>query len=179
MLRELMFTWGPWFYNKGMSIYDLVLRIYKVVYNEITVSKEWLFLEGVPIPIASELFPVQDNSVLRWRATVHPARFSGAPEGAFKHLGYLMFTVNIPGQAPIDLTEWINDVRWRGTTEPTPADCFLLWCCERRLPLFQHLKDAKVTFVDEMGEEFVEELKAEIHHICNVLPHLSASHESQ
>ena len=158
MLREFLFSWGPWAYNRINEYYQLLLRIYQAVYNEVMVSKEWLFLEGVPVPIASELFPVQDDSRLRWRATLHPARFSAKADGPFRHLGYLMFTVSIPGQDPIDLTEWINDVRWRGTTEPTPADCFLLWCCEKRLPLFQHLKDARVTFVDEMGEETTEEL---------------------
>ena len=168
MLQEFLLTWVPWAYNK---LYDggvFAKRVISAALTEAMNGSTWLFQEGVPIPIPGHLFDASQIANLRWNASTNPLIFQ-APNSnqAPRHLSLLSFVVNIPGEEPLDLTNWINDVKWSGPEEPTSSDIFLLWCCQTGKPYFGKLSVATVTFLNEMGDEKTEDLKANIQHLCN------------
>lgn len=173
MLQELLYTYVPWLYNKAYEWLALGKRAALAAYTEVTVAKEWLFLKNVSIPISTLNFSSEvPDDLIQWRCTAEPPRFQKGT-GALKHLEYLSFIVRI-GENIYDLTDWINDVKWSGHTEPTPCEIFLLWCCVTGQPHFVGLDEATVSFMDELGEETTEELKTTAHHTSNGIPHLHA-----
>lgn len=160
MLREFIWKWVPWCYNRVTLSLTLSKRIVLAAYREATLSNEWLFLHSVDIPIASSTFSAVPLHQIRWRATVNPPVFIGpyttTPE--LKHISYLAFSVILPGQDPIELTDWINDVSWSGNIQPSPAELFSLWCCETGSAYFHLIQSAKMEIVTDSGETIIKDL---------------------
>jgi len=152
MFQELLWTWLPWIMNKTNDIICMTQRIYRVAYNEIMVKKEWIFIKNNVTPIPSEYFePIIDDYII-WRCTINPTIFiePGSLERK-KHLSYLAFTVFLPEEV-IDLSNWVNEVKWQGTYEPTIKEIFILWCCEKGKSYFHCLNEVEVEVVTEMGD---------------------------
>jgi hypothetical protein len=171
MIQDLLYTYIPWIYNRIYDLLHLGDRAVRALQTEFMIEKEWIFLKDIEIPIPSQLFPAQyPPEAIRWRCTAEPPRFSKG-EGRLSHLDYLSFVVTT-SEGQYDLTDWINDVKWAGPSEPTPCEIFLLWCCVRGEPHFKDLQTASVTFMNELGEETTKELKTQNHHTSNGIPHL-------
>lgn len=157
MFREFAWIWLPWIYNRVNDIFSKSQSIYKVVYNQIMNKNEWIFIKNNVIPISSEYFEPIVNDYINWRCTVNPPRFiqQSALENENekeKHLSYLGFTVTICSDKVIDLSNWINEVKWQGSYEPTVKEIFILWCCEKGKSYFHCLNQVEVEVVTEMGD---------------------------
>lgn len=152
MFRELLWSWLPWIMNKTNDIISITQRIYRVAYNEIMVKKEWIFIKNNVTPVFSEYFePIIDDYIL-WRCTIHPTIFvEPRTLQTKKHLSYLAFTVFTPEKS-IDLSNWVNEVKWQGTYEPTIKEIFILWCCEKGKSYFHCLNEVVVEVITEMGD---------------------------
>jgi hypothetical protein len=152
MLREFLWTWAPWLLNKTNEFLSKSESILRNVYNEATIKKEWVFIKNITIPVSSEKFePIMDDYVI-WRCSVNPARFiQPAALEKEKHLPYLGFTVRAP-DGVIDLSNWINDVRWQGSFEPSVREIFVLWCCEKGKSYFHCLDEIQVELITDMGD---------------------------
>ena len=155
MSQELFWTWIPWIFNKAVVLVSTTKSVCRVVYNELIVKKEWVFLQGLPIPISSEVFGEIDDCNVKWRCSVNPATFEqpnahliSAKE---RHLSYLGFLVKIPGQ-DLDLSDWVNEVKWIGSQEPTLKEIFTLWCCEKGESYFHCLDLIHVEYITDMGD---------------------------
>lgn len=153
MFQELLWTWGPWVYNKVSRSFVKVQKVVQIVYNEFTIKKEWIFLKNVQVPVNSENFWNIDPSTIKWRCEVFPAKFVD-PLATYdmkaKHLSYLGFTIKMVSK-DIDLSNWINDVRYIGFEEPTVGEIFALWCCENGESYF-HLDSIQVEYITELGD---------------------------
>ena len=156
MIQDFLWTWMPWFYNRSIEIIDLMKRGALAAHTEITVQKEWVFLKSSNVPLLSQVFLHIPNSSIRWRCETHPPRFvdpNFVQEMTLdlKHCSYLGFSVILPGHDPIDLTDWINEVKWCGYLEPSPSDIFTLWSCEKGVSYFHCMSEARVEIIDESG----------------------------
>jgi hypothetical protein len=155
MSQEFFWTWIPWIFNKGIALVQTTQAVCRVVYNELLVKKEWVFLQGLPIPISSEVFGSIEHGV-KWRCSVNPATFVQPnahlnPLAKERHLSYLGFVVKIPGQ-DLDLSDWVNEVKWIGSHEPTLNEIFTLWCCENGQSYFHCLDLIQVEYITDMGD---------------------------
>jgi hypothetical protein len=154
MFQDLLWAWGPWIYNKLSRGVVKAKKVAQVVYNELTVKKEWVFFKNVAIPVNSENFWKINDSSVKWKCEVFPARFvdpSADPSLKSKHLSYLGFIIKIEGR-DIDLSDWINDVRYTGYEEPTVGEIFALWCCETGESYFHCLDSIQVEYITELGD---------------------------
>ena len=154
MFREFAWTWLPWIYNRVNDVFSKSQSIYQVVYNEIMNKKEWIFIKNNTIPVSSEHFEPIVNDYINWRCTVNPPRFiqaSALENEKEKYLPYLGFTVTISDKV-IDLSNWVNEVKWQGRHEPTVKEIFILWCCEKGKSYFHCLNEVEVEVVTEMGD---------------------------
>jgi len=154
MLRELLWTWGPWFYNKISNGMTKASKVAQVVYKEFAVRKEWIFFKNVPIPVNSENFWKIDDSSVKWKCEVFPPRFIDPladPSVKSKHLSYLGFVIKLEGR-DIDLSNWINDVRYTGLEEPSVGEIFALWCCETGESYFHCMDSIQVEYITELGD---------------------------
>ena len=154
MLQNFFWTWIPWIFNKTNGVFLKSRAIYKVVYNELVVKKEWIFIKKLQIPVSSEHFGNIRDDAIQWRCSLNPVRFikPGFTENEKeKRLSYLGFTLKIQGNE-IDLSDWINNVRWKGSEEPTIKEIFLLWSCESGEAYFHCLDEAEVEIVTDMGD---------------------------
>lgn len=163
MFREFLWTWIPWIFNKTNIIICKTNSICKVVYNEMMIKKEWIFIKNLPIPVSSEIFGHIENDTILWRCSLHPTTFI---QGGFlnanmkeKHLSYLGFTVKVEG-LDIDLSDWVNEVRWSGDYEPTLREIFLLWCCDNGKSYFHCLDKIQIELVTDMGDTIKRGLNA-------------------
>lgn len=154
MFQELLWAWGPWFYNKISRGLIKVNKVAQVVYNEFAVRKEWIFFKNVAVPVNSESFWKIDNSSVKWKCEVFPPRFTDPnsdPSTKSKHLSYLGFVIKMEGR-DIDLSDWINDVRYTGSEEPSVGEIFALWCCETGESYFHCLDSIQVEYITELGD---------------------------
>lgn len=154
MFQDLLWTWGPWIYNKVSNGVVKAKKVARVVYNEFTVKKEWIFFKNVAIPVNSESFWKIDPSSIKWKCELFPARFVdplATYEMKPKHLSYLGFVIKLKDKE-IDLSNWINDVRYIGFEEPTVGEIFTLWCCETGESYFHCLDSIQVEYITELGD---------------------------
>jgi hypothetical protein len=160
MIRGVLWEWVPWIINRTSDILDFSKRIILAAYTEATVGKEWIFLNSVNIPLSSLAFPNIPLNQIRWRAQTNPPVFIGAYSTAVdtKHISYLGLSVILPGMDPIDLTEWINEVKWAGDIQPSPAELFTLWCCETGSPYFHLIPTATMELITADGSIISKEL---------------------
>ena len=157
MLRELVWKWGPWIFNKYVEILQLGSKVYKSVQKGLYETEHWIFINESHIPIPEELFDTNHIEIdnIKWRATVEPPIFTdprGDPTDKLKHISYLGFSINIPGNKIIELSDWINEIKWSGITEPSPQDIFSLWCCKNREPLLFYRKNLMIEIISEKGD---------------------------
>lgn len=154
MIQGLFYNWIPWIYNRTASSLESVHRVILAIYFELTVRKEWLLLKNTSVPIYSLVFPTIHESTIRWRCETNPPRFTDTSDTSSeeRHISYLGFSVNIPGYDTIDLTNWINTVRWSGPEEPSLLDLFTIWCCESGNSQFHALSDISVTVITETAD---------------------------
>lgn len=156
MSKEFFWTWIPWIFNKGIALVQTTKAVCRVVYNELLVKKEWVFLVGLSIPISSEVFGSIEDYNVKWRCSVNPTTFVQPnahlnPLVKERHLSYLGFTVKVLGQ-DLDLSDWVNEVKWMGSQEPTIKEIFTLWCCEMGESYFHCLDLIQVEYITDMGD---------------------------
>ena len=126
------------------------------------IKKELIFIKNVSIPVQSEMFGNIPDDLIRWRCTLCPATFTqpGATiDQKEKHLSYLGFTIKIQ-DTEIDLSDWVNEVKWCGSYEPSVKEIFLLWSCESGESYFHCLDDIQVELVTDMGDTIKRGLNA-------------------
>jgi hypothetical protein len=154
MFRELLWQWVPWIINKAHYLIDTTKRAAHAAYVEVTVPKEWAFLHGIYVPISLQAFQDIPESAIRWRAQTNPPKFveSSTTLTTLKHISYLGLSIIIPGLNPIDLTDWVNEVKWVGHVEPNLAEIFMLWCCETGSPYFHRIPEAVAEIITEEGD---------------------------
>jgi hypothetical protein len=116
------------------------------------IKKEWIFIKNTEIPVQSEIFGNITDDTIQWRCSLRPATFiqPGTLEKE-KHLSYLGFTIKVQG-ADIDLSDWVNDVRWSGSREPTVKEIFLLWSCDSGESYFHCMDHTQIELVTDMGD---------------------------
>ena len=154
MFKDLLWTWGPFCFNRISHGVDKVKKVARAVYNEIAVKKEWVFLHNQPVPVNSENFWKIEPPTIKWKCEVFPARFVD-PRSTFdmkeKHLSYLGFVIKMEDK-DIDLSDWINDVHYIGFEEPTVGEIFALWCCEVGESYFHCMDSIQVEYITELGD---------------------------
>lgn len=155
MIQQLAWAWIPWLYNKSNYIMDIAHKICKSIYNEFHYNKEWIFLVHKSAPISKQLFDISHiNPVkIKWSASTNPPRFRDTvfTMESWKHISYLSFTVTLTDESFHDLTDWINEVRWCGYSQPNPLEIFTLWCCETGYPHCFDLDNATVELITDDG----------------------------
>ena len=153
MIQGLFWTWVPWIYNNVSRGIVKIQKVVQVVYNEFAVKKEWIFFKNVSVPVNSELFGGIEDTNVKWRCSVFPSRFiePGFTLEKGKHLSYLGFVIKID-EKEIDLSNWINDVLYSGSEEPTVGEIFALWCCENGTSYFHCLDIIQVEYITELGD---------------------------
>jgi len=154
MFQEFLWAWGPWVYNKISNGLVKVKKVGQLVYNEFMIKKEWIFFKGVTIPVNSENFWKIDDSSVKWKCEVFPPRFTDPTAVSHvksRHLSYLGFIIKVSDK-DIDLSNWINDVRYIGFEEPTVGEIFALWCCETGESYFHCLDSIQVEYITELGD---------------------------
>jgi len=167
MFREFLWTWLPWIFNQATLVVDISKRVAIAAYTEATVSKEWAFLHSINVPISIQSFTNIPANLLRWKAKTNPPRFiepSLTPsENDFKHLSYLGLSIVIPGHDTIELTDWVNDVKWSGALQPNLAEIFMLWCCETGNAYFHLIQHAVAEIVTDEGNTIRKGLNESAH----------------
>ena len=154
MFKDLLWTWGPFCFNRISHGVDKVKKVAEAVYNEIAVKKEWIFLNNVSIPLNSENFRNIEQSSIKWKCEVFPPKFvdpCATYDMKEKHLSYLGFTIKMRDK-DIDLSDWINDVHYIGFEEPTVGEIFALWCCETGESYFHCMDTIQVEYITELGD---------------------------
>ena len=154
MFRELLWSWGPFCYNRISRGVVKAKKVVQVVYNEMVVKKEWIFLKNQPVPVNSENFWNIEESSIKWKCEVFPPKFVD-PRSTYdmkeKHLSYLGFVIKMEDKE-IDLSSWINDVHYIGFEEPTVGEIFALWCCESGDSYFHCFDSIQVEYITELGD---------------------------
>ena len=152
MLQRFLITWIPWIFNRIEPLYFRAQTLYKVIYNELMVRKELIFLKDFPMPIATETFGIIESKNIEWVCNLNPVTFV-QPDSLtqMKHLSYIGFKIITP-EEEIEISDWINDVKWKGTKEPSVKQIFFLWCCEKGKSFFHCLDEIQVEIITEMGE---------------------------
>lgn len=156
-LQSFAWVWIPWLYNKSVYITEQARKVFSIVYRELNYTNEWVFLTNNTAPIPKGLFDTSkiDKYNVKWTASTNPPRFRN---WAFtlehwRHLTYLSFTITLADKTFIDITDWINEVKWCGLVQPTPLEIFTLWCCESGSPYCFDIDGASVEIVTDDGEE--------------------------
>ena len=158
-LSELFWIWGPWVYNRSMEVLELAPKIYRAVYKDLYGTKGWIFINGTSqsLPIPEEIFDTDkiQLNLIKWKATTEPPAFVDPNyQGSIipsKHISFLAFSVLASGNELIDLTDWVNDIKWSGQIQPLPIEIFSLWCCKNKSPLIYYSTDFTVEIVLDDG----------------------------
>jgi|UniRef100_A0A6C0K8E2 hypothetical protein len=161
MLREFAWEWLPWLYNRVIRAFEKSKGILFVVKRELFSEKKWVFLKGHAIPISEDHFSIISicPNDIRWIATLEPPRLFHpdlvkTPEIKEKHISYLSYIIHIttPFETTIlDLSDWINDLKWSGIKEPSPLDIFSLWCCKNASHHIYNTHYMKAIIITEDG----------------------------
>lgn len=160
MIRRRFYIWAPWIINRILSILNTLYSIFRVIYKECFINKELIFLNSSVIPISSQSFGLIENTNVKWRCSLNPVLMIDPYETIMKekHLSYLGFTIKIPGVNDIDISSWINDVRYIGQVEPSFSEIFVIWCFDMGVSYLQYMDSITVEIIDEMGDILVKGL---------------------
>ena len=155
MILGLAFQWIPWLYNKYTDAIDFSVSFSKLIYKDFFIINELLYIKNGHFPVSSKLFNLDsiNAATITWKATVNPLLFidPNAADSQKKHISFLGFVVYIPGIDPIDMTDWINELRWIGVKQPLPLDIFTLWCHASGSPHCYTMNEATVEIITEEG----------------------------
>jgi hypothetical protein len=156
MLTHIFWNWGPWVFNKYVNILHLGSNVYNSVQKGLYERDIWIFIYQSHIPIPEELFDTHHIEIdnIKWKATIEPPTFIDPRADIshkLKHIPYLGFSINIPGNEIIELSDWINEIKWSGTVEPSPQDIFSLWCCKNREPFLFYNNNPTIEIITETG----------------------------
>lgn len=161
MIREFFWTWIPWLFNKISSTLDMGRTISRIVYNELTQKRELVFLNNNDIPISTQAFSKIEDKNIKWRCSINPCIFiePGFQFEEERHLSYLGFLVKIPGTKDpqdIDLSDWVNDLKWKGALstngEPTLKEILILWSFLSGESYFHCLNEIQIEYINSMGD---------------------------
>ena len=75
-----------------------------------------------------------------------------------KHLSYLGFTIKIPGIDAIDISSWINDVRYIGQVEPSLSEIFVIWCFDTGVSYLHCMDSITIEVINDMGDTVIKGL---------------------
>lgn len=152
MINQFLLEWIPWIFNQSIKVIDISKRVVLAAYTEATLEKELLFLHSVQIPVSSMVFPNIPSEQILWRVKLNPTRFMNSLKSTeFNHISYLGMSVSLSGQT-IDLTEWINEVKWSGNIAPTAKELFIIWCHETGSQYLHLMPIAEVEIINEDGD---------------------------
>jgi hypothetical protein len=163
MFKEFFWTWIPWIFNKASYAVDTGRTILRVIYNELTQKKEFVFLHNNHIPVSSQLFgPIEDVHV-KWRCSLNPSIFiePGFQFEEERHLSYLGFVIKVPsttGTKEIDISDWVNELKWKGAittnNEPTLKEIVVLWSFSSGESYLHCLNEIYVEYINSSGESY-------------------------
>ena len=157
-MKGFFLEWIPWIFNQTAMALDFTKRVVFAAYTEATVEKEWKLLHSVPIPLSSITFPGIPSEHVKWSVKLNPTEFidsSGIKESS--HISYLSLSILV-GDITFDLTDWLNEVRWRGRVQPSPLELFTIWCCETGNSQFHLMDKAEVELITEQGDTIRQKL---------------------
>jgi hypothetical protein len=153
MFKEFFWTLAPWIFNRANSFVLKAQRIYQVIYNECKSEKELVFLKGFGYPIHTKSFGSIDQDTIQWKCSLNPPLFFNpiSTSLAEKHISYLGFTIRVLGKE-IELTDWVNDVKYVGDREPTLQEIFFLWSYSSGESYFHCLNQIQIEYIDTNGD---------------------------
>ena len=167
MILGLAFQWIPWLYNKCRDAIEFSSSISRMIYKDIFVKSELLYVKNCHLPVSSKLFNLNkvNPGFIIWKATLDPPLFIDpkAQDSQKKHISFLGFVVNIPGMDPIDMTDWINELRWIGVKQPLPSEIFILWCYTNGVPYCHTMNGATVEIITDDGTTIKKGLNDFLH----------------
>ena len=157
MLDRLLWNWGPWLYNQYVMRVEYYYTIYCTIYAALYSKKEWIFLKNNITPIPTQLFDITSISEdkIKWITTINPPSFVDPiykHAAEHNHVSYLGFIVHTPGNTSIDITDWINDIKWTSHSQPSPSEIFTLWCCEHGSYLCYDTENIVIEVITDDGE---------------------------
>ena len=158
MLIDFLWKWGPWLYNKYFETVNLSSKIYTSIYKDLYCFDNWIFIHNIDIPISEELFDIReiDISNIKWIASTNPPIFKDPryTDNSYqlKHISHLGFSIIISDNKIIDISDWINEIKWSGIIQPSTHDIFSLWCCKNRSPLLYYKNNITVEIITETGD---------------------------
>jgi len=152
-MNRFLLEWVPWIFNKTSIALDIAVRALTAAYTEVSVEKEWLLLHSIQIPLSSMTFPTVPSEQIQWRVKTNPTRFLDSSNNSeYIHISHLGMTVKLSSSITVDLTDWINEVKWSGSVAPTPKELFTIWCCETGSPYLHLMPTAEYTVITESGD---------------------------
>jgi len=157
MLKELFWNWGPWLYNQLTLRFEYYYAVYCAIYAAIYSKKEWIFLKDNKHPVSSQQFDTTTlpEKNIKWISSLNPVTFvdpAFVNNKDYKHVSHLGFIIHLPDNKTIDITDWINDIKWTGDKEPSPSDIFILWCCEKGSSLCYNTTDIVIEIITDEGD---------------------------
>lgn len=161
MFQDFFWTWIPWIFNRASVAVDTGRTVFRVVYNELTLKREWIFLKNSNTPISTQTFGPMEDAHVKWRCSINPCIFvePGFQFEEERHLSYLGFLLKIPsdtGTKEIDISNWVNELKWKGAlttnNEPTLKEIFILWCFTSGEQYFYCLDEIQVEYINDMGD---------------------------
>jgi len=153
MARMFLWTCLPRTINNIYTSLNFTKMSCRRIYNKICIKDEIIFLDTTSLPLASSIFGKIDNINVRWRCSTHPPVFIDPNSDGlhFKHISYLALLLKIKNHTDIDLSTWVNDVKWTGNMEPTLRELFTLWSYESGISYFHCLNDISFEIIDDCG----------------------------
>lgn len=158
MFRDFIYAWGPLVYNVISNTVSKIIYSSQVIYRELNTTNTWIFLKDATIPVSTRSFIDSgiSDSYIHWRATTSPPVFrnpnASIDTRQLKHISFLSFEITIQDIQTFDISDWINDIMWNGSTEPSIKDIVTLWSCEKGICLF-HIFDAIIiSAISSTGE---------------------------
>lgn len=153
MFKEFFWTWVPWIFNRTHLFVLKLQRVFQVVNNELQSEKELVFLKGFDYPIHTKSFGLIVQQTIQWKCSLNPPLFVSPLSTSLleKHVSYLGFTIRVLGKE-IELTDWVNDVKYVGDREPTLKEIFILWSYSSGESYFHCLNDIQVEYINSIGD---------------------------
>jgi hypothetical protein len=151
--RGFLWTCLPRTINNIYTSVNFSKMMCRRIYNKICIKDEIIFLHTTSMPLLSSIFGSVDNTSVKWRCSIQPPVFidPGLDKSDLKHISYLALVLKIKNQTDIDLSTWVNEVKWAGSVEPTLRELFTLWSYETGNSYFHCINDILFEIIDENG----------------------------
>jgi hypothetical protein len=133
----------------------ILYKVSKKLYRELYIHQEWYLLKNHIIPLSNKYFSkiIIPNSDIRWKVTGSPYLFKNPNTSSTttKHIAYLSLVFHTDDDS-YDITDWINEVKWSGDTEPSVKDILTVWSCENGVCIFHILNTIRISAITDTGE---------------------------